>query len=175
MGWTSPTGYTESAWTDEQLTYDNDTATYASYEVAKGSWSIYLVLTFSQINCDKVQIWSSGQTSDIDQIEVDYYDTSWTNFYSGSLIQGQYIEYSIGSEVSITSIRIRYYNSKANASRFAYCHEVQLNEVGAQQYEKNIGGNLNIAGNSKDKGIFTIKLGALPTIPDYYEKGRKNI
>lgn len=130
MAWISPTGFTASDWTTEEYAYDANTETTASYLVVKASWSPYLILTFSEIDCDKVQIWSSGQTADIDTIEIDYYDTGWVNFASTALVQGSYQEYAIGSTVTITEIRIRYYNSKSNASRLAYCHEAQLNEIG---------------------------------------------
>ena len=135
MAWISPTGYTASDWTTEEYAYDANTETTASYLVVKASWSPYLILTFPEINCDKVRIWSTGQTTDINLIEVDYYDTGWVNFYSGALVQGSYQEYAIGSTKTITSIRIRYYNSKSNASRLVYCHEVQLNQIAGADFE----------------------------------------
>jgi len=130
MGWISPTSNVANGWADPTLAYNANTADYASYLVVKGSWSPYLELYISSISCDKVQIWSSGQTTDINQIAVDIeYNSTWNNIYSGALIQGSYQEYIIGSTQDVTGMRIRYYNSKSNATRYAYCHEVQLWEI----------------------------------------------
>ena len=116
MGWMSPTGFVDGGgtWTDETLAYDEDTVTYATETIGAVGWGNYLELTHLAINCDKVQVWSSYQAS-IDLIEVDvYYGGAWHNIYSGAVTVGQYVEYAIGSEQSVTAMRIRYHTTKAN-------------------------------------------------------------
>lgn len=129
--WQDPTGHTANGWTDPTLAYNNNTADYASYSVPKASWSPYLQLAYSGgLSCDSVRAYCSGQNSDIDQIEVDvYYSGSWNNIYSSTLTQDSYQTYNIGSTQTVTEMRIRLYNSKANSSRNAYIHDADFWEV----------------------------------------------
>ncbi len=126
-GWVSPTGFVDGVWTDEAFAYDEDTGTYAVTTIGVVGWSDDLELTVAELQCDKVQIWSSMQAS-MDLIEVDvYYGSAWHNIYSGSLTTGAYVEYPIGSTQSVTAMRIRYHATKAN--RWVGVNEADFNEV----------------------------------------------
>ncbi|MBA7481263.1 hypothetical protein ES707_16733 [subsurface metagenome] len=127
--WVSPTGFVDSGetWSSETLAYDEDTATYAVETITAIGWGNYLELTHSAINCDSVQVWSSYQAS-IDQIEIDvFYNSAWNNIYSGPVTVDAFIEYAIGSEQSVTAMRIRYRTSRAN--RWVGVNEADFNEV----------------------------------------------
>lgn len=128
-GWISPTGFVDGGgtWSNEPLAYDEDTVTYATETIASAGWGNYLELTHSALNCDKVQVWSSYQAS-VDLIEIDvYYSGAWNNIYSGAVTIGQYVEYAIGSEQSVTAMRIRYHTTKNN--RWVRIYEADFNEV----------------------------------------------
>jgi len=128
-GWISPTGFVDGGgtWSSETLAYDEDTDTYAVETIGAIGFGNYLELTHLAINCDKVQVWSSYQAS-VDLIEVDvYYSDAWHNIYSGAVPVGQYVEYAIGSEQSVTAMRIRYSVTKAN--RWVGVDEADFNEV----------------------------------------------
>lgn len=130
MGWISPTGFVDGGgtWTSEALAYDEDTATYAIENIASVGFGNYIELTHSAINCDKVQVWSSYQAN-IDLIEIDvYYSDAWNNIYSGAITVGTFVEYAIGSEQSVTAMRIRYRTTKTN--RWVGVNEADFNEVG---------------------------------------------
>jgi len=129
MAWISPTGFVDGggSWSDETFAYDENTVTYAVETIAVAGWGNYLELTHSALNCDKVQVWSSYQAS-VDLIEVDvYYSSAWDNIYSGACTTGQYVEYAIGSEQSVTAVRIRYHITKKN--RWVGVNEADFNEV----------------------------------------------
>jgi len=117
MAWLSPTGFVDSGsvWTGEAFAYDEDTETFAYASAPKGAWTNYLELTHSAIDCNKVQIWVSILIVNINAIEVDvYYNDAWQNIYSGSIITDQFVEYPIGSTQFVTSLRIRFYSTKAS-------------------------------------------------------------
>jgi hypothetical protein len=140
MGWQYPTGNTANGWSNPTYAYNGNTGDYANYLIPALSWSNYRELSINSLSCSKVQIYCSGQTSDIDQIEIDvYYSGAYHNIYSGALIQGSYQEYEIGSTQDVTGMRIHLYNKKSSASRSGYIHEAQFWEVSAATtYSKTI-------------------------------------
>ena len=137
MGWVSPTGFVDpsSEWTDESNTYDENTGTYAKDDAIPAStWSAWLELTHSSIQCDKVRLWSAGYK--IDNIQVDvYYNTQWNNIYNGSHTKSQWVEYSIGSTESVTAMRVRGENVDTGNIRHFFVYEADFNEVVSIEYE----------------------------------------
>ena len=128
-GWVSPTGFVDggSVWTSETLAYDEDTLTFAYVNCPSG-WSDYLELTVAEITCDKVQLWMGRVNTQVTDVEVDvYYSSAWDNIYSGPIVVGSFQEFPIGSEQSVTAMRIRFFASKA--SRQADIYEADFNEV----------------------------------------------
>lgn len=131
MGWVSPTGFVDGGgvWTDEPLAYDDDTLTFAYVNCPLG-WSDYLELTLAEIICDKVQLWMGRVNTQVTDVEVDvYYSSAWHNIYSGAIVVGSFQEFAIGSEQSVTAMRIRFSASKAN--RQAEVNEADFWEVSA--------------------------------------------
>lgn len=130
--WVSPTGHNDvsSVWSYETNAYDTDTGTYANVPVARQAWCGYLEFTFDEISCDKIQIWVDRQYAVVNDMEIDYYDGTWHNFRSGNFTTGSYQEYSIGSTVKITKIRVRAYNDTTGYADWWFrIHEVLLNDV----------------------------------------------
>jgi len=142
MAWISPTGFIDSGsvWTDEALAYDENTGTYAYASALKGDYTDNLELTHAALDCDKVQIWVSIGGANINAIEVDaYYSSAWHNTYSGAIVEGQFVEYAIGSTQSVTAMRVRFYSTKA-VTAGCMVHEADFNEVaaGAQTYYQSL-------------------------------------
>lgn len=130
MGWISPTDFVDSGnvWTDETLSYDENTLTFAYVSVPSG-WCDYLELTTTATTCDKVQLWVGRVNTQVSIIEVDiFYNSAWDNIYSGVIIVGSFQEYPIGSQQSVTAMRVRFYATKAN--RQAEIYEADFWEVG---------------------------------------------
>ncbi|TES84264.1 MAG: hypothetical protein E3J92_01760, partial [Dehalococcoidia bacterium] len=128
-GWVSPTGFVDGGgvWTNEPLAYDEDTLTFA-YVICPNGWSDYLELTIAEITCDKVQLWMGRVNTQVTDVEVDvYYSSAWDNIYTGPIVVGSFQEFAIGSEQSVTAMRIRFFASKA--SRQADIYEADFNEV----------------------------------------------
>lgn len=138
--WVSPTGHNDpsSVWGDDAKAYDDNTGTFTGYSIPKSSWSGYLELTFDSMDADKVRIYH--QTSnDIDNMEIDYYDTDWVNFYSDEVgAINQWVDYSIGSTKTITKIRIRYENTSASFNRYIYLKEVDIHTAGASSAHQSV-------------------------------------
>ena len=134
MAWLSPTGETLNGWGGAGLAWDEDTGTRSDYDIPrKGNWSSYLVLPISEIQCDKVQVWSGREDSNVNNMEVDvYYSAGWHNIHTGSFQgDGAFYTFEIGSTQTVSSMRLRYYNSSVPSSRYAYVYEADFWEVPA--------------------------------------------
>ena len=146
MSWVSPTGFVDGSgtWISETLSYDGDTVTYAYEDIPAEGWGNYLELTHAAVNCDKVQIWSGRESTNITNIEVDvFYSGAWDNIFSGVGTFDTWIEYPIGSTESVTALRVRYYTNKK--SREAELHEAAFNEVGGYYHGLKVQGEGELA------------------------------
>ncbi|MBA7484903.1 hypothetical protein ES707_20434 [subsurface metagenome] len=48
----------------------------------------------------------------VEQVEVDvFYSGVWNNIYSGAIVVGSFQEFAIGSEQSVTAMRVRSYKT----------------------------------------------------------------
>lgn len=130
MGWIKPTGNVANGWNDPTYAYDDNTSTSASYDVLGASWSPWLELTISEIECSNVRIWSNRESSNIANIQVDaYYNSQWNNIFDGTLdTVGEYVEYAIDPAQDVTAMRVRYYNTHPGQNRWAYVHEAEFYE-----------------------------------------------
>lgn len=127
MAWVSPTGDTANGWTDSGLAWDDNTATFAYHSTPAG-WGPYLELHHAELQCTKIQGWWGIVNTQVTTVEVDvYYSGAYHNIYSGAIVLGSFQEYEIGSEQTVTALRIRFYSSKA--ARQAEVYEVDFWEV----------------------------------------------
>jgi hypothetical protein len=124
--WTLPTGYLDpsSAWTSETNAYDNSTSTAAQSTIYGYSWSGYLTLTHNAITCGKIQYYIGRSSFQINDVQIDIYNSTWTNVYDGG---GQWNTWANVSfaETSVTQMRIRFYNSDYYFHT-AYIYETQF-------------------------------------------------
>jgi len=134
--WISPTGYEDpqGAWQYETNSYDDNTNTYASIAVPANSWSGYIELTHSAINCDNIRYWVYRQDYYVDMLEVDIYDGAWVNVYSGSGTWQQWANVSF-SETSVTGMRFRFHNNHSWQSRSVRLYEADFLQVPPDNYE----------------------------------------
>ena len=136
--WVSPTGYEDpgNKWWDETNAYDDNTGTYAVDDVPGGdTWSQYLVLTHSAITCGKIQYYIGREHTDVNQVEIDIYNSTWTNVYNGAGTWNAWTNVSF-TETSVTKMRFKFYNDHPVQSRMAYVYEVDfLQSAASANYE----------------------------------------
>ena len=138
--WSSPTGYEDpgNEWLDETNAYDDDIGTGAVDDVPGGdTWSQYLVLTHSAITCGRIQYYIGREDTYIDQVEIDIYNSTWINVYSGVGTWNAWTNVSF-TETSVTQMRFRFFNTIAAApqSKTAYVYEADfLQSAASANYE----------------------------------------
>lgn len=125
--WTSPTSFTASAWNNEENAYDDNTGTYADFNINQTSWSDYLELTVPSIDIDSIRYWVTTEDAQINQIDVDVYDGSYQNVYQGSVTTGSNVTKTAEYD-GVTKIRMRFYNSAIADNYHAYVNEVYFSE-----------------------------------------------
>lgn len=112
--WVSPTGHvdTDGNWEDEICAYDGniETLAYNYYVAGDDFWGGFIEFSFSEITSNKLRmflyIYSEGYP--IDAVDVDNYDGTWHNVYSGAWAWGVWVEKSF-TERAITKIRVRFH------------------------------------------------------------------
>ncbi len=136
--WVSPTGYEDlgNEWLDETNAYDDDTGTGAMDDVPGGdTWSQYLVLTHGVITCGKIQYYIGREFTDVNQVETDIYNGTWTNVYSGAGTWNSWTNVTF-TETSVTKMRFRFFNNHPVQSRMAYVYEADfLQSAASVNYE----------------------------------------
>jgi len=107
--WVKPTSFSDpdSAWTDEAKAYDGNVDTYA----INGTIDKYVEYIRASILCDKIRVYANttaeGFPDDVDlNIDV-YYSAAWHNIFSGSVADRTWVEKAIGSNQTVTKIRIK--------------------------------------------------------------------
>jgi PKD repeat protein/KaiC/GvpD/RAD55 family RecA-like ATPase len=125
--WLPPTGYQDpsSAWDSETLAYDNNTETASSSNIDAGSWSAYLILNANAITCGKIRYYFSHSSGNVNELQIDIYNSTWTNVYDGNGPWGQWSNVSFASK-SVTQMRMRFYNAHHSKSETAYICEAQF-------------------------------------------------
>ncbi len=124
---TSPTGTNDpnAGWTNDANAIDNNTATTAyTASVAAGAWSKTLEFTFASASIVGVRTYcvpGAGGT----QIDIDYYDGSWHDIYSGVFISGKWLTSCMASATACTKVRIAIYNGDSIAHTFDF-NELQI-------------------------------------------------
>jgi len=136
--WVSPTGYEDPGndWLDETNAYDDDTGTGAVDDVLGGyAWSQFLVLTRSAITCGKIKYYIGREFTDVNQVETDIYNGTWTNVYSGAGTWNSWTNVTF-TETSVTKMRFRFFNNNPVQARMAYVYEADfLQSAASVNYE----------------------------------------
>ena len=125
--WMSPTGYEDpgNEWISETNAYDENTGTYAQDVIQPNSWSNYLVLTINSTMCQKIQYYIGRQSGNINQVQIDIYNSTWFNVYSGAGTWGAWANVSF-METSVTKMRFRLFNSHSSQQRNAFVYEADF-------------------------------------------------
>jgi len=132
MQWVSPTDYEDPGdeWLSETSAFDEDVVTGAVNDIpGKDTWSSYLVLTHSATTSSMIRYYIGREDYRIDQVEIDIYNGTWVNVYSGAGIWDEWANVSF-TETSVTMIRFRFFNTHPAAPqrRTAYVFEADLLE-----------------------------------------------
>jgi len=133
MQWVSPTDYEDPGdeWLTETNAFDEDIGTAATNDIpGRDSWSSYLVLSHSAVNCSGIRYFVGREDTFIDQVEIDAYNSTWVNVYSGAGIWDEWANVSF-TETSVTMIRFRFFNTHPALPqrRTAYVYEADLLEA----------------------------------------------
>ncbi len=123
---TSPTGTNDpdAAWNFEANAIDNNTATVADCgATAAGAWSKTLEFTFASASIVGVRTYCVPGTGGT-QIDIDYYDGSWHDIYSGTFISGEWLT-KFMTATACTKVRIAIYNGDSIAHTFDF-NELQI-------------------------------------------------
>ena len=133
MGWVSPTGHVDSGshWTDESKAYDENTSTYAIYDLlATGYWTSFLELTHASIVCNSVRFMLPQDThGGYIYLDIDvYYSGAWHDVYSGTFSNLTWAEKSLGGNFTVTALRIRVYNGTGGGQSLRF-HEAAFYQV----------------------------------------------
>jgi PKD repeat protein/KaiC/GvpD/RAD55 family RecA-like ATPase len=125
--WVLPTGYQDpsSAWTSETLAYDNNVTTASSSSIDSGNWSGYLYLNSSALTCSTIGYCVGRSQSQVDRIQIDIYNGTWTNVLDGNGPWDTWSNVSFAS-VSVTQMRIRFLNNHPSKSQTAFIYEAQF-------------------------------------------------
>lgn len=126
VNWVSPTGHNDPSgdWSNETNAYDDDTATYADADISFLTSSGWLELTHLGVEGDKVRYYVERLNTDIsiDALEIRY-DGTWHDHTPSSeeVNWGGWTEITIGSEVTMTGIRIKFYNVNTTTQPARWC------------------------------------------------------
>ncbi len=132
MQWLSPTDYEDpgSEWLSETSAFDEDVVTGAVNDIpGKDTWSNYLVLKRNATASGMIRYHIGREDNYIDQVEIDIYNGTWVNVYSGAGIWDEWANVSF-TETSVTMIRFRFFNTHPAAAqrRMAYVYEADFLE-----------------------------------------------
>jgi len=132
MQWVSPTDYEDpgNEWSSEISAFDEDTVTSAVNDIpGKDTWSSYLVLTNSATTSSILRYHIGREDDNINQVEIDIYNGTWTNVYGGAGTWDEWANVSF-TETSVTMMRFRFFNTHPAAPqrRMAYVYEADLLE-----------------------------------------------
>ncbi len=108
--WISPITYEGCGWTNPGNAYDNNTSTRASISVSSKSWSAYLTLDINAMSSHQISYYVDRSDNNLNQIQFDIYNGSWTNVYSGSGTWAAWTNASF-TETSVSKMRFRFYNN----------------------------------------------------------------
>ena len=131
--WVSPTSYVDpdTVWTDEALSYDNDTGTKAYTNTTAKYIELHRAATWaSKVRVLATKLFFSPPPVEVNpNIDIDvYYDAAWHNVFSGTITYGTWVEKTIGSTVSLTAVRIKS-NDALDANNYLYLYEVQIESL----------------------------------------------
>lgn len=129
--WIIPTG--GSGWTDNANARDGNTGTYAQYTWTSGNGtglSSYITQTLPATYSNQVRYYATRSHSFVDNVEIDvYYSGGWNNILSGSITVGSYVTANIGSEQTVSQIRLRANSNDDSSERWVRLHELDVNEA----------------------------------------------
>jgi len=114
LGWVSPTGHEDpdSGWNYEEYAYDDELGTdAATSDVDPETWSTFLELTHTTLDCSRLRFYILYENPWMDEIDLDvFYSGDWHHVYQGSYEYDVWVEKSLGGAFSVTKARVRFYN-----------------------------------------------------------------
>ena len=120
--WTTPTGDydPDATWTAEEQAYDGDVDSNATdANIPATSWGGYVELTFTEGWFDRVRVYATYTSTEVNQVDIDvYYSNAWYNLYEGGFVDETWETFKLGSSQKISRVRIRGYNTNAAAKTF---------------------------------------------------------
>lgn len=133
-GWVSPTSFVDSGaeWDNEPNAYDDNESTSAvRLNTPTTTWTSFLELTFAAgIVCDKIRILpytSGGSSAYRCDIDIEY-GIGWQYLFDADVTTDPpaWKELDIGHTVTITAMRLRFYNDSGISARNFYVKEADF-------------------------------------------------
>lgn len=130
--WVTPSIISSAgSWVNSTNAIDSNTATFAEEAPGGNSWTSFLELDLSgvgYVTASKIRYYADNLDGG-DSIDVDVQDVliGWTNVYEGAYTASAWEEQAIGSTIGISKIRVRFYNSGADAQK--YLNEIQVESL----------------------------------------------
>jgi len=113
-----PTSHVDAAtaWTSDNLSYDDDWGTFAESNVANNSWSEWLELQHSAVWCNSIKFKWEGKGANERYFNLSvYYDDAWQGVITGNAEPDATTTEDLGGTYSVNSTRIRIYNRTGGA------------------------------------------------------------
>lgn len=125
----SPLSHETSPWANEENARDGEEATFASKAIVAGSWSSYLILTYTGgLFCSKIAYLAEGRAGIISQADVDIYvDGAWINVRSNAYNYNLWTIWSFNIQL-VEKVRLRFYNN-SGAGATVKLYEVYLGKT----------------------------------------------
>lgn len=123
--WVSPNAFNATQWDNGANTYDDNTATYASFKFPNWiGWTAFCELSLAAATkADKLRFYVDASATVLD-IDVDVLkDGIWTHVFEGGFTREAWIEkpFTLGS---VTKVRMRF--RKTSEGEYVHIHEVDV-------------------------------------------------
>jgi hypothetical protein len=172
ISWLSPTGNTASDWSDpETNAYDGNTGTRTSESTGIfWGWTDYLTLSYPSTTTTGVRYWVGRSSSNVANMEIQVYTTSWVTVYSGAPTLDTWASVIFASRTT-TQVRFRFQGSLGGGN--AYVYEVQVQSVSPANYQLDMEIQFSSVSNFASYTQLQIKTGTFngETLAVYYWSG----
>ena len=120
---------TETSWVNEPYAYDENTGSAATCITPSISWTPFLIYNLTPVYSALIKFIAKYDGGlGINVVDLDaYYDGSWHDIYSGSYLNGIWVEKALAEDKYISAIRVRFYNN-GSSSATATLYELEVTQ-----------------------------------------------
>ncbi len=129
--WVTPTGHNEGGWYNEEKAYNENNFDNSHIKVSNDTPTPFVELTHSGVDGDGIRFYLNSANNDVMNVTVGVkYDGSWHTLAenTSSINWGDWTEFSVGSQVTMTGMRVKYYAS-SGTDIWCYVQEADFKSV----------------------------------------------